>query len=68
MRELLDCPLILTWYQRQRHNAADMHIRAIYVHIELELLANSLDVFQPFLIIWTCAANPDLCLVLDQSR
>ena len=31
-------------YQGQRHNAADVHIWTINVHVQLELLADGLDV------------------------
>ena len=54
--------------QRQWYNTADVHIRAVHVHIQLELLTNSFDVLQAFLVIGSCAANPDGDLVLDQGR
>lgn len=36
------------------------------MHVELELFANGLDILQSFLVIGTCAANPDGSLVLNQ--
>ncbi len=43
-----------------------MHLRAVNMHAELQLLAHSLDVFEAFLVIWSGAAHPDLDLVLDE--
>lgn len=68
MSKFLYRSLVFAWNQGQRHNAAHMHVRTVDVHIELELFSDSLDILQPFLIIRSCAANPDLGLVLDQSR
>ena len=41
-----------------------MHIRAIDVHIKLQLIAHALDVLEAFLIIGPRAADPDLGFVL----
>ncbi len=67
-RKLLHIALILPGRQCQRNNAADVHVRAVDVHIELELFSNGLDIPETFLIVGTCATNPDLDLVLDQCR
>ena len=53
--------------QSQWHNTANVHIRAVHVHVELQLLTHSFNVLQAFLIIGTCAANPDGDLVLNQG-
>lgn len=45
-----------------------MHVGAVHVHVELEFLADGLDVLEAFLVIGACAANPDLDLVLIQGR
>src|SRR5271156_6078283 len=52
--------------ERERHNTADVHLWAIDVHVQLELLAHRLDVLQPLLVVRARAAHPDLDLVLDE--
>ena len=44
-----------------------MHLRAVDVHIEVELITHTLDVFQAFLEIGAGATDPDLGLVLDEG-
>ena len=66
MDELLDMGSLAT--QGQGHDAANVHIWAIHVHGQLELLTNSLDVLQAFLVVRSGATDPDRDLVLDQSR
>ena len=53
--------------QSQWHNTADVHVRAVDVHVELELLTNSFDVLQAFLIIGSGAAYPDGDFMLNQG-
>lgn len=57
MSKFLDVGLLAT--QCQRHNTTDMHVGAIYMHCQLQLFADGLDVLKTFLEIWPCAANPD---------
>ena len=54
--------------QSQGHDAANVHIWAVHMHVQLELLTNSLDVLQALLEIRSSAADPDGDLVLDQRR
>lgn len=54
--------------QSQWNNTADVHVRAVDVHVQLELLTNCFDVLQAFLVIGSCAAYPDGDLVLNQGR
>lgn len=43
-----------------------MHIWTVNVHVELELLTNSLDVLETLLVVWSGTTNPDLDLMLDE--
>ncbi len=53
--------------QRQRHDTADMHIRSVYVHVQLQLLTHGLDVFETFLVIGACATDPNRYFVFGQG-
>ena len=55
----------LTRDQSQGHDTANMHVGAVYVHVQLELLTDCLDVFQSLLEIGTCTTDPDGGLVFD---
>lgn len=44
-----------------------MHLRAVHVHVELELVADGFDVLKAFLVIGACATDPDLDVVLDED-
>lgn len=65
--KLLYFALVLAWYQGKRYDATDMHIRAIHMQIQLELLADCLDVPEAFLIVGAGTSNPNLDLMFDQS-
>ena len=65
MNELLNLGFLSS--QCQRHNATDMHIWPIDVHVKLKLLTDGFDVLETFLVVGACAADPDLDLVLDES-
>lgn len=58
----------LTRYQSQGHDTADVHIWAIHMHVQLELLANGFDVLESLLIVGPSAADIYLRLVFDQRR
>jgi hypothetical protein len=45
-----------------------VHIWAVDMHVELQLLTNSLDVLQALLVVWAGTTDPDLDLVLAQDR
>lgn len=51
----------------QRHDATDVHIWTVDVHIELQLLADRFDVLQALLVVGTGTTDPDLDLVLEQG-
>jgi len=51
----------------QWHDTTDMHLRAIYMHIQLQLCTNGLDVLETLLIIGSCTTNPDLHFMFDKS-
>ena len=59
--------ILLAWHQCKRHDPRNVHIRAIDVHVELELLTHRLDVLQTFLVVGSSAANPYLNLVFDKG-
>ena len=65
VNKLLDVSLLPC--QCQRYNAADVHIWPVDMHVQFELFADSLDVLEAFLEIGTCAADPDLDFVLNES-
>ena len=44
-----------------------MHLRAKDMHVQAELLADSLDVLEAFLVVGTGTADPDLDLVLVEE-
>ena len=62
--ELLDIRLLTA--KRKRDDTADMHIRAIDVHIKVQFLTSSLDVPETFLEVRTSTTDPDLDLVLAE--
>lgn len=64
-RELLDVGG-LARDERQRHDTRDVHLGAVDVHVEAELLTNILDVLQPLLVVGAGTTDPDLDLVLDE--
>lgn len=45
-----------------------MHVWAIDMHVQLELLADAFDILQALLEVRACATDPNGCLVLDQGR
>lgn len=45
-----------------------MHIRAVHMHIQMQLLAHAFDVLEALLVVRPRTADPDLGLVLDQCR
>jgi len=65
--EFLDIALVLAREQRQGHDTTDVHLRPVNMHIQLQLLADALDVSETFLVVGTSAAHPDLDLVLDKG-
>jgi hypothetical protein len=44
-----------------------VHLGTEDVHVELELLADVLDIFETFLVVGTSSADPDLNLVLIEE-
>jgi len=66
--ELLDAVVHLAWDKSERYDSGNVHLRAEDVHVKLELLANSLDVLETFLVVGACTTNPDLGLVLVELR
>ena len=68
MHKLLHVAHVLTRNERHGYNAADVHVRAIDVHVEFQLRADGLDVLQSFLVIRARAAHPDLDIVLIELR
>lgn len=66
--KLLDGVVHLAGNQRQGHDSRDVHLRAENVHVEIEFLADGLDVLETFLVVGTCATDPDLDLVLVEER
>lgn len=65
--KLLDAVVVLAGNKRKRHDTRDVHLRAEDVHIEIQLFANGLDVFETFLVVWTGSADPNLDLVLVEE-
>ena len=53
--------------QGQRHDATDVHLRTVHVHVQAELDTGRLDVLQTLLVVGTGTADPDLDLVLVQD-
>lgn len=53
--------------ESQGHDTADMHLGAVHVHIELQLIADRFDVLETFLVVRPRAADPDLDVVLDKD-
>lgn len=45
-----------------------MHLRAVHVHVEVEFLADVLDVLETLLVVGASTADPDLDVVLDEER
>jgi hypothetical protein len=54
--------------QRQWHDARDVHLGAVHVHVEVELLADILDVLKTLLVVGAGTTNPNLDVVLDEER
>ena len=44
-----------------------MHIGAKDVHVQLQLLANRLDILKALLVVRTCTSYPDLDLMFNKS-
>lgn len=65
MNKLLDMRLLPS--QCQGHNPTDVHIWPINMHVQFEFFADSFDILEAFLEVWTCAADPDLNFVLYES-
>ena len=66
--KLLDAVIPFPRDERQRHNARDVHLRPKNVHAEIELLTHSLDILETFLIVRSCASDPDFDVVLVEQR
>jgi len=65
--KLLDTIVHPARHERQGHNTRDVHLRPKNVHAQPQLLADGLDVPQPFLVIGSRATDPDLDLVLEEE-
>lgn len=65
VNKLLDVSFLAS--QCQGHDSADMHIWPVNMHIQFELLTDGLDILEAFLEIGTCAPDPDLNFMLDES-
>lgn len=63
--KFLHLALVLAGHQRQGYDPADVHIRAVDVDIQFQLLPDRFDVLQAFLVIGSGPANPNLDPVLD---
>ena len=66
--ELLDAVVELAGDKGKWHDPGHVHLWAEYVHVEVELLADGLDILETFLVVWSCATHPDLDLVLVEER
>ena len=66
--KLLDAVVVLAWDKSKWHDTRHVHLWAEYVHVEVKLLADGLDVLETFLVVGTCSADPDLDLVLVEKR
>ena len=65
-RELLDvCGLARD--EGKGHDTGDVHLGAVDVHVETELLADALDVLETLLVVGTSTTDPDLDVVLDEE-
>lgn len=65
--EFLDAVVHLARHKCERDDSRNVHFGAEHVHVEIELLANRLDVLETFLVVWTSTADPDLDLVLVEE-
>ena len=63
--KLLDIRLLTQ--QRKRHNATDVQLRSVDMHVQFQLLTDRLDVLQSLLVVGTRATDPDLDLVFVQD-
>ena len=54
--------------QGKWHDTANMHFRAIDVHVELQLFTRGFDIFKTFLVVGSSSTHPDLSLVLIEFR
>lgn len=66
-RELLDVRG-LARDEGKGHDTRDVHLGAVDVHIEAELLSDALDVLETLLVVGTSTTDPDLDVVLDEER
>lgn len=67
--KLLDSAEIgLPGREGQGHDTANVHLGAVHVHVELQLVADGFDVLETFLIVGAGATDPDLDVVFDEDR
>lgn len=66
--ELLDVVGVLAGDEGKRDDTGNVHLGTEDVHVELELLADCLDVLETFLVVGTSTTDPDLDVVLDEER
>lgn len=52
---------------RITYNTTDVHVWAVHLHIELELLADVLDVLETLLVVGASTADPNLDVVLNED-
>ena len=56
--------VVFAGHQGHGHDSADVHIGAVNMHVQLQLLTHSFDVLEALLVVGSCAANPYLDFVL----
>lgn len=66
--KLLDVVGVLAGDEGKGDDTGDVHLGAEDVHVELELLADGLDVLETFLVVGAGTADPDLDVVLNKER
>ena len=66
--ELLDVVGVLAGDEGKRDDTGNVHLGTEDVHVELELLTDSLDVLETFLVVGASTTDPDLDVVLDEER
>lgn len=54
--------------ESEGNDAGDVHLGPKDVHVEMQLLADGLDVLEAFLVVGASSSDPDLGLVLDEDR
>jgi hypothetical protein len=64
---LLNIPKVLA-KESHRYDTRNVAFRSIDVHVQFQLLPNSLDVLQTLLIVRPSTTDPDLDLVLQEYR